>query len=428
MSKTMELNETVELKIGGQSFSLPVLTGTYNEKGIDISKLRDQTGYVTLDFGYKNTGATTSKITFIDGDLGILEHCGYPIEQLAGNASLLEVAYLLLYGELPDSSKLQAFEQNIMPYIKPPEGIRAILDAMPVETHPMGMLSVLYTALSGFYPESEDSWSDEGVRWRSIYRLLGHMPAMAAYIYRRKNGLKYIDPDPSLGYVANFLHMMHGKADAATAEALDTLLVLHADHEQNCSTSTVRFVGSSGTNLFAAVGAGNNALWGPLHGGANQAVLEMLEAIHNDGGDTERYLSKAKDKNDPFRLMGFGHRVYKNYDPRAKVIKKYADRILDEFNIDDPVLDIAKGLEKAALADSYFSDRKLFPNVDFYSGIIYRAMGIPVDMFTVMFAFGRLPGWIAQWKEMREHGEPIGRPRQIYTGYTKRDYVPIENR
>ncbi|MEZ4830230.1 MAG: citrate synthase [Bacteroidia bacterium] len=428
MSKTMELNETVELKIGGQSFALPVLTGTYDEKGIDISKLRDLTGYVTLDFGFKNTGSTTSTITFIDGEKGILEHRGYPIDQLAGSSSLLEVSALLLLGELPNKQQLEDFEKNVMAYITPPEGVKAILNALPTETHPMGMLSVVFTALSGFYTEAEDSWKNEGVRWRTIYRLLGHMPAIAAYIYRRKKGLDYIDPNPALGYVGNFLYMMSGKADESVAEALDTLLVLHADHEQNCSTSTVRFVGSSGTNLFAAVGAGNNALWGPLHGGANQAVLEMLEAIHSDGGDTAHYINKAKDKNDPFRLMGFGHRVYKNYDPRAVVIKKYADKILDELDLEDPVLDIAKGLEKAALADPYFAERKLFPNVDFYSGIIYRAMGIPVDMFTVMFAFGRLPGWIAQWKEMREHGEPIGRPRQIYTGEAKRDYVPMEKR
>lgn len=428
MSLTIKSDETVELKIGGQSFALPVLTGVYDEKGIDISKLRDLTGYITLDSGFKNTGSTTSTITFIDGEKGILEHCGYPIDQLAGASSFLEVAYLIHFGELPNKQQFAEFERNVMAYIQPPEGIKAILSALPDETHPMGMLSVALTALSGFYTESEDSWKDETIRWKTIYRLLGHMPAIAAYIYRRKQGLPYIDANPSLGYVSNFLYMMHGKADEGISEALDTLLVLHADHEQNCSTSTVRFVGSSGTNLFAAVSAGNNALWGPLHGGANQAVLEMLEEIHENGGDTDQYLNKAKDKNDPFRLMGFGHRVYKNYDPRATVIKKYADKILDELDIEDPILDIAKGLEKAALADSYFSDRKLFPNVDFYSGIIYRAMGIPVDMFTVMFALGRMPGWITQWKEMREHGEPIGRPRQIYTGYAKRDYVPMENR
>ena len=428
MSKIMELNETVEVKIGDKSYALPVLTGTYDEKGIDISKLRGMTGHVTLDVGFKNTGSTTSNITFIDGEKGILEHCGYPIEQLADDASFLEVAYLLFHGELPSTSQLDEFVKNVTAYMMPPEGLKGVLNSLPDDMHPMGMLSVLYTTLSGYYTDATDSWTDEETRWKAIYRLLGNMPAMAAWIYRRKYGLEYIDPDPSKGYVANFLYMMNGKVDAKIAEALDTLLILHADHEQNCSASTVRFVGSSGTNLFAAISAGNNALWGPLHGGANQAVLEMLEAIQNDGGDTDRYLEKAKDKSDPFRLMGFGHRVYKNYDPRAKVIKKYADEILDLLNIDDPVLSIAKGLEKAAISDEYFSQRKLFPNVDFYSGIIYRALGIPVDMFTVMFALGRLPGWIAQWKEMRENNEPIGRPRQIYTGSATRDYVPIHQR
>ncbi len=428
MSETQAITETVTVKIGDKSYDLSVLTGTYLEKGIDISKLRGLSGYVTLDPGYKNTGATTSSITFIDGDKGVLEHRGYPIEQLAEHASFLEVCYLVLNGELPTQAQMDAFTKAVSAETTPPAGIKAILDAMPADTHPMGMLSAVLASMSGFYPGSLDTWSDESLRWKTIYRMLGHMPAICAYIYRRSQGKPYIDPDPSLGYMENFLHMMFGKVDATVAEALDTLLILHADHEQNCSASAVRLVGSSQVNLYAAVAAGNCALWGPLHGGANQEVLEMLDAIQADGGDTAKYINKAKDKSDPFRLMGFGHRVYKNFDPRAVVIKKYADKILDELNIEDPVLDIAKGLAKAALEDEYFSSRKLFPNVDFYSGIIYQALGIPVNLFTVMFALGRLPGWISQWKEMRENGEPIGRPRQIYTGETKRNYVPLDQR
>ena len=428
MPNTTEFNETVNIDIETSPLDLSVVTGTYNEKGIDISKLRAVTGHVTLDVGFKNTGSTASTITYIDGEKGVLEHRGYRIEDLANEASFLEVCHLLLKGELPKPSELEAFKGDVSQFMTPPEGVKAILNALPDDLHPMGMLSAVLSSLSGFYPESLDSWNSEDVRWRTINRLLGHMPALAAYIHRRKAGLDYIDPDPSLDYVSNFLNMMFGEVDPVIADAIDTLLILHADHEQNCSASTVRFVGSSQVNLFASVAAGNNALWGPLHGGANQKVLEMLEAIKNDGGDTEKYLGKAKDKSDPFRLMGFGHRVYKNHDPRAKVIKKYADTILDKLKIEDPVLDIAKGLEKAALNDSYFADRKLFPNVDFYSGIIYRALGIPVEMFTVMFALGRLPGWISQWKEMRENKEPIGRPRQIYIGHDTRPYIPIADR
>ncbi|MEO0469640.1 MAG: citrate synthase [Bacteroidota bacterium] len=428
MSDIQELVESVELNISGENHNYSVVTGTYNEKGIDIAKLRGQTKYVTLDTGFKNTGSTKSTITYIDGEQGILEHRGYRIEQLADEASFLEVAYLLLKGSLPSQAELTDFEGKVMTYVQPPAGIKSILDSLPSDLHPMGMLSILYNSLSGFYPGSLDTWSDESVRWESMYRLLGHMPALAAMIYRRSQGLAYIDADPSLGYVENFLNMMFGEVDETVAEALDALLILHADHEQNCSASTVRFVGSSHVNLFAAIAAGNNALWGPLHGGANQKVLEMLESIKQDGGDTAKYLAKAKDKADPFRLMGFGHRVYKNYDPRAKVIKKYVDKVLASLNVEDPVVDIAKGLEEAAVADEYFSARKLFPNVDFYSGIIYRAMNIPVNMFTVMFALGRLPGWTAQWQEMRTNKEPIGRPRQIYTGESTREYVPISKR
>jgi citrate synthase len=428
MSQIAALHETVELKIGDKTYTFPVLTGSEDEKGIDISKLLSTTGHVTLDIGYKNTGSTESKITFIDGDKGILQHRGYPIEQLAEDADFAEVMYLVLNGELPTAAELTDFNAAIQHHAGLPDHVKHVLDALPDGTHPMGMMSVLLNVLTGVFPDSMDSWTDEKTRWATIYQLLANMPALTAYIYRRSQGLPYIDPQPGLGYIEGFLHMMFGKVNPELVDALDTLLILHADHEQNCSASTVRLAGSSNVNLFAAIAAGNSALWGPLHGGANQAVLEMLEAIKMDGGDTSRYIAKAKDKEDPFRLMGFGHRVYKNYDPRAKVIKKYADKILTELEIDDPVLDIAMGLEQAALNDEYFSARKLFPNVDFYSGIIYRALGIPVEMFTVMFALGRLPGWIAQWKEMREQGQPIGRPRQIYTGYTQRDFVPIEQR
>lgn len=429
MSQIADSTETVELKIGDKSYAFPVLTGSEDEKGIDISKLRGQTGYVTLDIGYKNTGSTPSKITFIDGEKGILQHCGYPIEQLAEHADFLEVIYLVLNGELPNQSQLDELTSTLQAETGLPEFVKQVLDALPDGIHPMGMMSVLLNALTGAFPESLDSWNDEGVRWKTIYGLLANMPVLTAYIYRRSQKLDYVDPDSSLGYVENFLYMMFGKKPSADiTESFDTLLILHADHEQNCSASTVRLAGSSHVNLFAAVAAGNSALWGPLHGGANQAVLEMLENIKQDGGDTKKYIDKAKDKADPFRLMGFGHRVYKNYDPRARVIKGYADKILKELNIEDEVLDIAMGLEQAAIADEYFSARKLFPNVDFYSGIIYRALNIPVEMFTVMFALGRLPGWIAQWKEMREDKQPIGRPRQIYTGYTQRDFTPVEKR
>lgn len=424
----MSDNHTAEIKIGDKSFELPVITGTYQETGIDIAKFRGLSKYITLDTGFKNTGSTKSSITYIDGENGVLQHRGYPIEQLAENASFPEVIYLLLHGELPNKAQLDELNETLLSYTAVDSSIKNILDALPDATHPMGMMSAVLNTLSGYYPESLDSWGNEEVRWRTIYRLLAHMPVLVAYIYRRSSGQDYIDPDPSLDYVSNFLHMMFGKVDPVLVEAIDTLLILHADHEQNCSASTVRFVGSSHVNLFAAIAAGNNALWGPLHGGANQKVLEMLEDIKNDGGDTAKYLAKAKDKSDPFRLMGFGHRVYKNYDPRAKVIKKYADKVLQELNVQDPVLEIAKGLEQAAIKDEYFSARKLFPNVDFYSGIIYRALGIPVNLFTVMFALGRLPGWISQWMEMRGNNEPIGRPRQIYIGESNREYVSLSDR
>jgi citrate synthase len=428
MSKTEVINETAEVKIGDERFEFPVITGTENEKAIDISSLRAKTGYVTMDLGFKNTGSAVSTITFLDGEKGLLHHRGYKIDDLAEKATFLEVIYLLLHEDLPTKQQLSEFEASIIANMFIPEGITKLLDALPDDTHPMGMLSILYTSLAGFYPDSTDPNAPESVEWLNICRLLAKMPALAAYILRRRKGLPYIKADPSLGYVANFLHMAFGEVNPVTLETLDTLLVLHADHEQNCSASTVRIVGSANTNLYASIGAGNSALWGPLHGGANQEVIEMLEAIISDGGDTDKYLEKAKDKNDPFRLMGFGHRVYKNFDPRARIIKRYADQVLSELQIKDPTLDVAKRLEKAALSDEYFTSRKLFPNVDFYSGIIYRAIGIPMDMFTVMFAFGRLPGWIAQWREMRQEKIPIGRPRQIYSGFTHREYVPLENR
>jgi len=419
----------VTVTIDDKQFSYPVTVGTYNEKGIDIGKLLADTGNMTFDVGFKNTAATTSSITFIDGDIGTLEHRGYTIEELAESSSFEEVMYLVLRGELPSAAQLAEFKANLLTSRDLPMGtVRAILDVLPSQTHPMGMLATVLSSLSGFYDNSLDTWANEEVKWQTIYRLIANMPAISASIYRRSQGLPYIDADSSLGYVPNFLNMMFGKVDATLVEALDTLLILHADHEQNCSTSTVRMVGSSQVNLYAAVAAGSCALWGPLHGGANQEVLEMLEAIKADGGDTAKYIAMAKDKASGFRLMGFGHRVYKNFDPRAKVIKKYCDKVLALLNLTDPVLDIARGLEEAALKDEYFAQRKLFPNVDFYSGIIYRALGIPVEMFTVMFAFGRLPGWISQWKEMREQNQPICRPRQVYTGYARRPYVPMEKR
>ena len=434
MSKIAELNETVELTIDGQSFQFPVIVGSENEKGIDIESLRAKTLYITLDSGFKNTGSCTSAITFLDGEEGILRYRGYSIEELAEKASFLEVAYLLIHGELPTSSQLSSFEKEVMAASDLPEGVKAILDAFPDGTHPMAMLSAVSSILTGYYPDSVNPYRSAEETQKTMVEMIGKFPTLSAYIYRRGARLPYLAPNKSLTYCENFLYMMYGEAgkpyqvDPAVVEALDKLLILHADHEQNCSTSTVRIVGSSHASLYASISAGVSALWGPLHGGANQQVIEMLEAIKADGGDTARYLLKAKDKEDPFRLMGFGHRVYKNFDPRATIIKKACDNVLNSMGINDPVLNIAKGLEEAALSDTYFKDRKLYPNVDFYSGIIYRALGIPTEMFTVMFALGRLPGWIAQWKEMREGGEPIGRPRQIYTGYTLRPFVAIENR
>ena len=422
------------LEIDGKKYEFPIVEGTENELGIDIKSLRGDTGgVVTLDPGYKNTGACESAITFLDGEKGVLRYRGYAIEELAEKAHFLEVCYLLIFGELPTKTQLEKFHTDIKAQSHVDEDVKRILDGFPKAAHPMGVLSSLTSALVAFNPSSVNVDSEEDM-YKAIVKILGKFPVLTAWTYRKRMGLPLDYGGDSLGYVDNFLKMMFKKpsgeyiTNETVLEALDKLLILHADHEQNCSTSTVRIVGSSHAGLFVSISAGIAALWGPLHGGANQAVIEMLEAIKEDGGDTKKFMAKAKDKDDPFRLMGFGHRVYKNFDPRAKIIKKAADDVLENLGIEDEILNIAKSLEKEALEDPYFVDRKLYPNVDFYSGIIYRALGIPVEMFTPMFALGRLPGWIAQWREMRLNKEPIGRPRQIYTGETLRGFVPVEKR
>lgn len=428
------MSKTAELIIDGKSYTLPLVEGTENEVAIDISKLREMTGAITLDFGYKNTGSTKSAITYLDGDKGILRYRGYSIEDLAEKSNFEEVAYLLIFGNLPTKEELAKFSEDIMTRALVHEDIKKILDGFPSTSHPMGVLASLFASQTAFYPESLDpNRSIEGI-YLSIVRSLGKMPTFAAWAYKNLMGQPVIYPDNSLGYCGRFLKMMFGlptqeyEINPVVESALDKLLILHADHEQNCSTSTVRIVGSSHASIYASISGGISALWGPLHGGANQEVIVMLENIKNDGGNAQKWMEKAKDKNDPFRLMGFGHRVYKNFDPRAKIIKKAADDVLNNLGINDPVLEIAKQLEESALKDPYFVERKLYPNVDFYSGIIYRALGLPVDMFTVLFAMGRLPGWIAQWKEMRENKEPIGRPRQVYVGDQLRPYVGIADR
>ena len=428
------MSDSAKLFYNGQEFEFPVIIGTENEPAIDIAKLRSDTGLITIDSGFKNTGSTTSSITFLDGEEGILRYRGYRIEDLAEKSSFMEVAYLLILSELPTQAQFEDFTKQITYHTLVHEDIKKILDGFPSNAHPMGVLSSLICSLSAFYPDSLNPNSTPEEVNLSMIRLLAKMPTFAAWAYKNKMGHPVNYPDNSLDYCSNFLKMMFAlpaeryQVDPVVAKALDVLLILHADHEQNCSTSTVRMVGSSQGPIYASISAGINALWGPLHGGANQSVIEMLEAIKADGGNAKKYLDKAKDKNDPFRLMGFGHRVYKNFDPRATIIKKAADDVLAKLGIKDPILDIAKDLEYAALNDPYFVERKLYPNVDFYSGIIYRALGIPTDMFTVMFALGRLPGWIAQWKEMIQKGEPISRPRQIYTGATERDYVAMPKR
>ena len=428
------MSKTAHLSVEGKEIDLPVITGTENEIGIDISQLRASTGAVTVDVGFKNTGSTTSGITYLDGEAGILRHRGYSIEQLDENATFLEVAYLLINGELPNKEEYADWDHQIRHHTLVNEDMENIFKAWPTGSHPMGQLTAMISSLSSFYPNSLDPNRGEEEQHRTIRRLIAKMPTIVAMLHKKAQGHPIIYPKNKLDYVSNFLNMTFKNVtedyeiDPVFVEAMNKLLILHADHEQNCSASTVRIVGSSHSNLYACISAGIAALWGPLHGGANQKVIEMLEAIKNDGGDAKKYIDKAKDKNDPFRLMGFGHRVYKNYDPRALIIKKSCDDILDKLGVNDPVLEIAKQLEETALADPYFKERKLFPNVDFYSGIIYRAMGFPVEMFTVLFALGRLPGWIAQWKEMRDHNQPIGRPRQIYTGPAARDWVDMDKR
>lgn len=430
------MSKSVTLTIEGKNYEFPVIEGTEGERGIDISKLRSATGgYITLDPGYVNTGSCLSDITFIDGEKGILKHRGIPIETLCANCTFLEVSYLIIYGTLPTETQLLAFRKKIGQHAIIHEDMKNFFKDYPGHAHPMAILSSMVCSLSVYHPEllSPDQSDDE--KDETITRMLSKVRVLAAFAYRRSMGLPFIYPSDKLDYIENFMRMMFAspisdfEVDSTIKHALNLLFILHADHEQNCSASTVRMVGSSKANLFASISAGICALWGPLHGGANQSVIEMLEAIHADGGDYKKYITRAKDKDDPFRLMGFGHRVYKNYDPRAKVIKKACDDLLNKLGIHDPILEIAKGLEEVALSDPYFAERKLFPNVDFYSGIIYRAIGIPTNMFTVMFALGRLPGWMAQWKEMIE--EPnmrISRPRQIYTGATDTKFVPIHER
>ena len=421
------MSKIATLEVDGQKIELPVITGSENESAIDINKLRDLTGIITIDPGYKNSGSCKSEITFLDGELGILRYRGYSIEDLAEKANFLEVSYLLIFGELPTAQQLEQFENGIRKHTLVNEEMKNIIDGFPKTAHPMGVLSALTSALTAFNPKAVNV-ENEKEMYEAICKTMGKFLVIATWTYRKTMGYPLNYYDNTQGYVDNFMQLMFKlptspySANPVIVAALDKLFILHADHEQNCSTSTVRMVGSSHAGLFASISAGVSALWGPLHGGANQAVLEMLEEINKDGGDTDKFLAKAKDKNDPFRLMGFGHRVYKNFDPRAKIIKKAAKEVLETLGVEDPILEIAKKLETAALEDEYFKSRNLYPNVDFYSGIIYRALGIPTDMFTVMFAIGRLPGWIAQWKEMRENKEPIGRPRQIYTGHPLRDF------
>lgn len=418
----------------GKTIELPVTGGTEGEFCVDIGELRAQTGLITMDNGFMNTGACYSAITFLDGDIGTLNYRGFPIDQLAQHSNFLEVAYLLIHGNLPSVSEIARFNKVVSSYNQIPEGIVKLIQTFPREAHPMAIISAAIVALSGHYPEYAEKIPSGIEQEKVMCQMMGQLKIISAYAYRHKSNLPFIPSDANLDYCSDFLHMMFAdgiKADVkkTVARALDILLILHADHEQNCSTSTVRMVGSSKANAFATISAGIDALWGPLHGGANQKVIEMLETVHKDGGGYQKFILKAKDKNDSFLLMGFGHRVYKNFDPRAKIIKKECDSVLASMGVKDPLLDIAKGLEAEALKDQYFVDRKLYPNVDFYSGIIYRAMGIPTDLFTVMFALGRLPGWLAQWKEMIESpAMRIARPRQIYNGPTLRDYLPANKR
>jgi citrate synthase len=427
------MSKIAVLELEGKKYEFPVIVGSENEVAIDINKLRDLTGAITLDPGYKNSGSCTSEITYLDGEEGILRYRGYSIEDLADKANFLEVSYLLIFGELPTKQELEKFETNIRKYTLVNEEMKNIIDGFPKTAHPMGVLSSLTSALTAFNPKSVNV-ENEKEMYEAVCKTMGKFLVIATWTYRKSMGYPLNYYDNTQGYVENFMRLMFEiptgpyTSNPVVINALNKLFILHGDHEQNCSTSTVRMVGSSHAGLFASISAGVSALWGPLHGGANQAVLEMLEEIQKNGGDADKYMAKAKDKDDPFRLMGFGHRVYKNFDPRAKIIKKAADEVLSTLGVNDPILAIAKKLEEAALVDDYFVSRKLYPNVDFYSGIIYRALGIPTDMFTVLFAIGRLPGWIAQWKEMRENKEPIGRPRQVYTGHPLRDFKSIDKR
>jgi citrate synthase len=427
------MSKIAVLELEGKKYEFPVIVGSENEVAIDVNKLRDLSGAITLDPGYKNSGSCKSEITFLDGEEGILRYRGYAIEELADKANFLEVSYLLIFGELPTAQQLEDFETNIRKYTLVNEEMKNIIDGFPKTAHPMGVLSSLTSALTAFNPKSVNV-ENEKEMYEAVCKTMGKFLVIATWTYRKSMGYPLNYYDNTKGYVDNFMRLMFEiptgpyASNPVVIDALNKLFILHADHEQNCSTSTVRMVGSSHAGLFASISAGVSALWGPLHGGANQAVLEMLEEIQKNGGDADKYMAKAKDKDDPFRLMGFGHRVYKNFDPRAKIIKKAADEVLATLGVNDPILAIAKRLEEAALVDEYFVSRKLYPNVDFYSGIIYRALGIPTDMFTVLFAIGRLPGWIAQWKEMRENKEPIGRPRQVYIGEPLRDFKSIEKR
>lgn len=428
------MSKFATIEIQGKSYSLPLITGSEQEVAVDISKLRADSGCITLDNGFVNTGSCESAVTFLNGEQGILRYRGYPIEQLAQKSVFQEVAYLLYYGELPSETELSLFKNRVSSYANLPQGIYNIIDQFPLDAHPMGVVSAAISSLSAFYPEfiNPVTLSQADID-RAITQLMGQVKIIIAYFYRRTQQLQAVPSDPSLTYAADFLNMLSGDKgkpiDPDVAAALDTLLILHADHEQNCSTSTVRVIGSSQANIFATISGGIDALWGQLHGGANQAVLEMLNEIHNNGGDYNKYLDKAKDKDDPFRLMGFGHRVYKNFDPRATIIKSACDTVLEKLGIHDPLLDIARNLEEQALHDPYFVERHLYPNVDFYSGIIYQALGIPVNMFTSMFVLGRMPGWLAQWKEMRaSNATRIARPRQVYTGATEREYIQIDQR
>ncbi len=428
------MSEQATLHLDGRDLALPIVEGTEHERAIDITKLRGETGYVSLDPAFVNTASTTSAITFLDGEKGILRYRGIPIEELAEHSTFVETAYLLIYGHLPHKPELHRFSELLSRHSLIHEDMKRFFDGYPGTAHPMAILSAMVCSLSSFYPEAQDAMN-VGQRDITIARLLAKVRTIAAFAYKKSIGQPFVYPQNHLPYCANFLNMMFSvpaepyHVDEELVKVMNLLLILHADHEQNCSTSTVRLVGSAQTNLFASISAGICALWGPLHGGANQEVIEMLTAIHNDGGDVKKYVAMAKDKKSGFRLMGFGHRVYKNFDPRAKIIKAAADRVLAKLGINDPLLDLAKQLESAALSDEYFIERKLYPNVDFYSGIIYRALGFPTNMFTVLFALGRLPGWIAHWKEqMEDPGMKIGRPRQIYTGPTLTNYVPLAGR